>query len=129
MIDLFCFDDIYCKIIRLYSLLDWFDITEETEIILEKQIANYQVIMENMSVDIQYKFDKLCCNCLDIGFDIKPLQLDINYMNDFIINNMLYKEFYFSTERIIDNLKRILSTLEWIDLLVYLLKNNFDEKN
>ena len=81
-----------------------------------------------MSIDIQYKFDELYCNCLDIGFDIKPLQIDINDINIYIIDDMKYKDFYYANDMILGIFNGILSTLEWIDIIVNLLKNNYDER-
>ena len=81
-----------------------------------------------MSIDIQYKFDELYCNCLDIGFDIKPLHVDINCININIIDDMKYKDFYYANDVILGNFNGILSTLEWIDIIVNLLKSNYDER-
>ena len=128
MIDFFCFDDILGELMYYNSNNCKNNLKKNTEKILDNQISNYVLIMENMSINIQYKFDELYCNCLDIGFDIKPLQLDINYMNDKIIDEMKYKDFYHKTEMILGGLNGIISTLEWIDMIVNLLKTNYDER-
>ena len=69
MIDLFCFDDILDKMLN-YNYEN--SMINNIDKILDNQISNYILIIKKMSIDIQYKFDELYCNCLDIGFDIKP---------------------------------------------------------
>ena len=65
---------------------------------------------------------------MDIGFDIKPLQIVINDININIINDMMYKDFFDADGGILENFKGLLSTLEWIDIIVNLLKSNHDER-
>ena len=74
MKDFFCYDEILGELINYNK--------SSTEKILDNQMSNYVLTLKNMSINIQYKFDELYCNCLDIGFDIKPLQSDINYMKE-----------------------------------------------
>ena len=119
MIDFFCSDKILGELINYNET--------STEEILKNQISNYVLTLKNMSINIQYKFDELYCNCLDIEFDIKPLQSDINYMKDKIIDEMMYNDFYNDPELILGALNGILSTLEWIDMIVNLLKINYDK--
>ena len=125
MIDLFCFDDILDKMLN-YNYEK--SMINNIDKILDNQILNYKLILKKMSIDIQYKFDKLYCNCLDIGFDIKPLQKVINDININIIDDMMYKEFFDADGVILENFNGLLSTLEWIDIIVNLLKSNYDER-
>ena len=125
MIDSFCFDDILDKMLN-YNYEN--SMINNIDKILDNQISNYILIIKKMSIDIQYKFDELYCNCLDIGFDIKPLQIDINDINIYIIDDMKYKDFYYANGMILGIFNGILSTLEWIDIIVNLLKNNYDER-
>ena len=125
MIDLFCFDDILDKMLN-YNYEN--SMINNIDKILDNQISNYILIIKKMSIDIQYKFDELYCNCLDIGFDIKPLQIYINDINIYIIDDMKYKDFYYANGVILGNFNGILSTLEWIDIIVNLLKSNYDER-
>ena len=117
MIDFFCCDKILGELINYNEC--------STEEILENQISNYVLTLKNMSINIQYKFDELYCNCLDIGFDIKPLQSDINYMKDRIIDEMTYNDFYYDPELILGALNEILSKLEWIDMIVNWFSTNY----
>ena len=120
MIDFFCYDKILGELINYNE--------SSTEEILENQMSNYVLTLKNMSINIQYKFDELYCNCLDIGFDIKPLQSDVDYMKDRIIYGMTYINFYYDPKMILGALNGILSTLEWIDMIVNLLKTKYDER-
>ena len=91
---------------------------------------NFLRLMKIISKNIQQKFDELYCNCLDIGFDIKPLQIDIDCLYEGTINNMIDSKYYMLTSYYFINhdVHLILLMLKWINKIVYLLKNYYDKR-
>ena len=115
LIDFFCYDVISNELmnnIEYYS-----DDVNGSGIkeILENQITNYRVMLEEMSINIQNKFDRLYWDCLGFGYDIKELQAEIYHIRKCLIEEMTANNFYMDPEVIYGTLYEILSSLEKIE--------------
>ena len=94
------------------------------------QALNFSHSMEIISNNIYQKFDELYYYCRGFDFDIEPLKFEINCLHEKYINKMLKYRFYIISDKsdIEENINIIISTLKWINKIVYSLKNNYDER-
>ena len=94
------------------------------------QALNFSHSMEIISNNIHQKFDDLYSFCRGFDFDIEPLKFEIDCLHEKYINKMLEYRFYIICDKsdIEENINTIISTLKWINIIVYLLKNNYNER-
>ena len=115
LIDVFCYDVI------LNEMKDHMECYSEDvngsgiKDILEDQMSNLVVILKEMSIKIQNKFDRLYWDCLVFGYDIKECQADIYHIRKCLIEEMTENEFYKDPEVMYGNLYEILFSLEKIE--------------
>ena len=93
------------------------------------QAFNFSHSMKIISNNIYQKFDELNHYCLEFDFDIEPLKFEFHQIHEKYINKMLVEDFYYvcNESYIKDTIQLIINTLKLINIIVYLLKNNYNE--
>ena len=87
----------------------------DIEEILEDQITNLVSMLNEMSINIQKKFDRLYWDCLIFGYNIKELQEDIYHIRKCLIEEMTENKFFKDPEVMYGTLYGILSSLKKIE--------------
>ena len=85
------------------------------EEVLEQQITNLVYILNEMSINIQNKFDRLYWDCLNFGYDIKELQEEIYHIRKCIIEEKTKNRFFKDAEEMYGTLYEILYSLKKIE--------------
>ena len=113
--------DFFCYVVILNEMMDNIEYYSEDvngsgiKEILEDQMMNFGVILKEMSINIQNKFDRLYCDCLGFGYDIEKFQAEIYHIRKCLIEEMSENKFYMDPEVMYGNLYEILSSLEKIE--------------
>ena len=118
LLDFFCYDVILNEMmdkIKYYS--EDVNVSGIEEILVD-QITNLVVILKEMSITIQNKFNSLYWDCLVFGYDIKELQEDIYHIRKCLIEEMTENDFYKDPQMIYGTLSGILHSLEEIEMKV-----------
>ena len=87
----------------------------DIEEVLEEQITNLVYILNEMSMNIQNKFDRLYWDCLIYGCDIKELQEDISHIRKCLIEERTKNRFFKDPEVMYGTLYEIISALKKIE--------------
>ena len=114
LIDFFCYDVIYNVMIDYIKYYPEDVNVSDIEEVLEEQITNLVYILNEMSINIQNKFDRLYWDCLIFGYDIKELQEDIYHIRKCLIEERTKNRFFKDSEVKYGTLYEILSSLKKI---------------
>ena len=115
LIDFFCYDVIYNVMIDNIKYYPEDVNVSDIEEILEDQITNLVNMLNEMSINIQKKFDRLYWDCLIFGYNIKELQEDIYHIRKCLIEEMTENKFFKDPEVMYGTLYGILFSLKKIE--------------